>query len=93
MSVRDCSSSRLASIRRRTWGQMFGQFIRGARKKKGLSIEEAARLAGMTVAEWEAVEAGEVPDEWARLGPIADALGMSCGQMGTFVLFCHEAWD
>ncbi len=89
MSRNGCSSS----LRRQVWGRMFGKFIRSAREKRGRSVEEAARLAGMTAAEWEAVEAGEVPEGWARLGPMAEALGMSRGEMGSLVLFCQEAWD
>ena len=68
-------------------------FIRSTREKKGLAVEEAARLAGVTVAEWEAVEAGHLPDDWTQLGPMDNTLGTSCDQMGTFILFCHEAWD
>lgn len=93
MSAMYSSSSRPASIRRRVWSEMFGRFIRSAREKKGRSIEEAARLAGMTVAEWEAVEAGQVPEGWTQLRPMAEALGMSYGEMGMLVLFCQGAWD
>jgi hypothetical protein len=39
----------------------FGNLIQGVREKDGRSLEEIARQAGMTVAEWKALEAGQVP--------------------------------
>ena len=53
--------SPFAVAQRRLWGQFFGDMIREARQERGRSIEEAARLAGMEVAAWKAVEAGQVP--------------------------------
>ena len=61
------SPSRFSAIRRRVWGQMFGRLIQGARETGGRSIEETARLAGMEVSEWEAIEAGYVPTDTGRL--------------------------
>jgi transcriptional regulator with XRE-family HTH domain len=92
MSANGYSSPRPASIRRRVWSEMFGQFIRSAREKKGRSIEEAARLAGMTVAEWEAVEAGEVPGTHEQFGALASGLGMSREELVPLLLFCRGAW-
>ena len=57
------SPSRFAAMRRRVWGQMFGQLIQSSRETAGLSIDETARLAGMEVSEWEAIEAGYVPTD------------------------------
>ena len=53
--------SYLPELHRRVWGRIFGSGIRAARTEAGLSIEEAARLAGMQLSEWMAVEDGHVP--------------------------------
>ena len=39
---------------RRAWGFLFGQDIQIVREEKGLSLEETARRAGMTVERWDA---------------------------------------
>lgn len=87
------SPSRFAAIRRRVWGQMFGRLIQGARETGGRSMEETARLAGMEVSEWEAIEAGYVPTDTGRLRAMAGALEMSWEQMAQLALFCRQAWD
>jgi transcriptional regulator with XRE-family HTH domain len=86
------SSSRLSAIRRRTWGELFGQFIQSSREKKCRSVEEAARLAGMETSRWEAIEAGQVPTTLEQLHSIAAALDMDGAEMRTLVVFCREAW-
>ena len=54
-------------------------------------MEVIALLAGMSTAEWLAVESGQVPDP-ALLKPMAAALGMGPKQMGTMVQMCRGAW-
>ncbi len=39
------------AICRRVWGTLFGQDIQDIRGQKGLSLDESAGRAGMTVAE------------------------------------------
>jgi transcriptional regulator with XRE-family HTH domain len=63
-------------IRRLALGQIFGQLMQMARQASGHSVEEAARLAGMEVSQWMAIEAGCVPDP-GQLRPMADALELS----------------
>ena len=93
MNSASLSPSRFAAIRRRVWGQMFGRLIRGARETGGRSIEETARLAGMEVSEWEAIEAGYVPTATGRLRAMAGALEMDWNRMTSLALFCRQAWD
>lgn len=80
------------AFRRKAWGQLFGGLLSDARLERGRSVEDAARAAGMEVSEWEAVEAGQVPD-WAKACRMADALGVDRMGMASLVLFCREAWD
>ena len=93
MNSASMSPSRFAASRRRVWGQMFGRLIQGARETAGRSIEETARLAGMEVSEWVAIEAGYVPTDTGRLRSMSGALEMSWNRMAALALFCRQAWD
>jgi hypothetical protein len=81
-----------AALRRKSWGNFFGGMISEARLERGRSVEDAAGAAGMEASEWEAVEAGRVPD-WATVCRMADALGVDRMGIASLVLLCHEAWD
>jgi predicted transcriptional regulator len=83
---------RFTAFRRQAWGHLFGGLLRDARLERGRSVTDAARAAGMEVSEWEAVEAGQVPD-WAKACRMADALGVDRMGIASLVLFCHEGWD
>jgi hypothetical protein len=93
MNSASLSPSRFTALRRRVWGQMFGQLIQCAREAGGHSIEETARLAGMEISEWDAIEAGYVPTDSGRLRSMAGALEMDWNQMASLALFCRQAWD
>jgi transcriptional regulator with XRE-family HTH domain len=75
------------------WGRIFGSSIQQNRKKKGLSVAEAARLTGMEPSAWAAVEAGHVPETAAQLRSMAGALKLSNAQFGIVVLLCQGAWE
>ena len=87
------SSRRSSPFRRQIWGQFFGSLVRDARVEKGRTVREAAAAAGMEVAEWEAVEAGQVPGSCELLYRMADGLKIDRMGMASLALFCHEAWD
>ena len=88
------SSSRRPSLfRRQVWGQFFGNLVRDVRVEKGRTVKEAAGAAGMEVAEWDAVEAGRVPESRELIHRMADGLKIDRMAMASLVLFCHEAWD
>jgi len=75
------------------WSRMFGQFIQSGRQKAGLSIEQAAALAGMDVAEWTAIEAGaQLPKTRRELESMADTLGVEWATMVRIVFLCRQAW-
>lgn len=80
-------------ICRRLWGALFGQDIQGIREDKHLSVEKAARRAGMTVAAWEAIEAGRVPETWEQICSLAEGLKESRLEMASLVLLYAGAWD
>jgi transcriptional regulator with XRE-family HTH domain len=66
--------------------------IQGVREEKGRSIEETARLAGMTVSEWEEIEAGRMPSTREQLAVMADALEVDWNGMASLAVFCRQAW-
>ena len=78
---------------RQSMGRLFGSCIHETRKKADLPIEEAARLSGMEVSEWMAIEEGCVPQDINRLRAMADAMQISFDQIGTLVLVCRAAWE
>jgi transcriptional regulator with XRE-family HTH domain len=86
------SRRRFTEFRRKTWGNMFGGLLREARLEMGRSVEDAAGAAGMEVSEWEAVEAGQVPKDWAEVCRMTDALGVDRGWAAALVMFCQQAW-
>jgi transcriptional regulator with XRE-family HTH domain len=80
-------------LRRQIWGRLFGRGIQEARENAGLSVEQAARLSGMEVSEWTAIEDGYVPQETNRLRAMAAALEISYDRLLNLVLLCRQAWE
>jgi transcriptional regulator with XRE-family HTH domain len=87
------SPTYMTEFRRRMWGRMFGCAIQSNRQNAGLSIEEAARLSGMEVSEWAAIEDGHVPQATDQLRSIAGTLEISYDKLLNLVLLCREAWE
>lgn len=56
------------------WPWLFADLIRDLRLARGLSIDLAADLAGMTYSEWAAIESGHPPVDSERLRPVAAVL-------------------
>lgn len=86
-------STHVPELRRKAWARLFGLGIRATRNEAGLSIEAAARLAGMAISEWAAIEDGHVPQETNRLRSMAAALEISFDKILNMVLLCREAWE
>ena len=80
-------------IRRRSMGRLFGFCIEETRKSAGLSIKDAARLSGMALTEWMAIEAGNVPQDINRLRAMAEAMQISFDKIASMVLVCRGAWE
>ena len=96
MSAMFQSSSRprrSTPFRREVWGGIFGDMLREVRVREDRSVEQAAEAAGMSTSEWEAVEAGQVPENWEKARRMADAISTDRSWMVTLVMFCQEAWD
>lgn len=75
------------------WSRMFGAFIESARRKAGLSVDQAAVLAGMGVQRWSAIEAGAwLPTTRQQLHLMAAALDLDWATMAQIILMCRRAW-
>jgi transcriptional regulator with XRE-family HTH domain len=86
-------SSANFAIRRRFWAGIFAQAVQHARQAIGLSVEDAARLAGMEASEWAAIEAGAVPQTADQLLSMAGTLQISYDRLLSLVLLCRDAWE
>ena len=86
-------SSYIPELRRQSMVRLFGRGICACREQAGLSIEEAARLSGMEVSEWMAIEDGNVPQDINRLRAMAAAMEVSFDKIATLVLVCRAAWE
>lgn len=75
------------------WAGIFAKAIQKNRQARGLSLEDAARLAGMKTSEWAAIEAGAVPRTEAELHAIAGTLEIGYDQLFNLVLLCRDAWQ
>lgn len=91
MSMTIRSQKRSSEVIRQVWGQLFGIFMRKARESSVLPLAVVARLAGMEVEKWLAIEAGHVPEP-EQLDLIAAVLGMSPEEMEVAVQICRDAW-
>lgn len=78
---------------RGVWARVFGRFILSARERAGLSIENAARLAGMDPRNWRATESGSwLPTTKQQLQLMAAAVHIDWPIMVRIITLCREAW-
>jgi hypothetical protein len=88
------STKETKELVRRFWAGVFSTGIVNSRKAAGLSIEQAAWLAGMDLSKWMALEAGAwLPQTSGEIGAIAGAIETDFGDLASFVLFCWLAWE
>ena len=74
MSSMFSASSSPAADERWLGATLLGRLIQGARERRELSIEQAADRTGMTAAQWEDLEAGQVPGTGEELAAVIEAL-------------------
>jgi hypothetical protein len=83
----------LPPVRRQSLGRLFGTFIENTREVGGRTVEEAARMAGMELSEWAAIEAGHVPVEPAQMRSLAGGLELGQEKIALLALICRDAWE
>jgi hypothetical protein len=86
-------STYIPEVRHRSMGRLFGFCIQQTRESVGLSIEEAARLSGMELTQWMAIEDGNVPQEINQLRAMAEAMQINFDKIASMVLVCRGAWE
>ncbi len=87
------SSSDDSSYFQGVWARVFGHFINSAREKAGLSIENAAELAGMDPRNWLATESGSwLPTTKQQLQLMAAAVDIDWPIMVRIITMCRSAW-
>jgi ribosome-binding protein aMBF1 (putative translation factor) len=86
------SRSPRAAYERQVWSEFFGNLIRSAREQRTLSVEEVARAAGISAAEWEAIETGTVPRTREQLQAVAAGLAIKWEDFAGMAIFCRQAW-
>ena len=83
----------IPEIRRHSMSRLFGFCIQETRLRAGLSIEEAARLSGMELSQWMAIEDGNVPQDINELRAMAETLHINFETIASWVLVCRGAWE
>ena len=75
-------------VPRLDWPAGLACYTRRRRVELGLTIERAAKLAGMELSEWCALESGWVPeaDDFARIEAIAATLQIFWGEYSILVM-------
>jgi len=75
------------------WARLFGKFVESAREQTGRSIEQTAARIGMTIEDWQEVEAGRLlPNTREQVYVLADAIDMEWSEMVEIVRLCRNAW-
>ena len=80
-------------FRRGFWGMRFGEEIQFQREERGLSVEDAAKRAGLSAADWQAVEDGLAPDSWEQVCAVGKGLGEKRVVMASLVIRYGGAWE
>jgi len=78
---------------RGVWGVLFGEEIQLRRQEQGISIEDAAERAGLSVEQWQEMETGQVPESWQQLCAVAEGLGEKRVEMASLVIRYAGAWE
>ena len=72
--------------------QSLGQLIRSLRLMDGRPLEELAPQACLAVAEWEAIEAGQLPMVWEQILLFAMVFRLGRSWMPYLQKLCERAW-
>lgn len=72
--------------------EILGYHIRSLRLRDGRPLEELAPKAGLTVEEWEAIEAGQRPMAWEQVLLLAMVLHLGRSWMPYLMKLWAKAW-
>ena len=71
---------------------ILGQHIRSLRLQDGRPLEELAPQAGLTVEDWQAIEAGQLPMAWEQVLLLAMALRLGRSWIPYLMKLWAKAW-
>lgn len=76
---------------RQWWASSLARYTAARRQELGLTIAQAADLAGLELSEWAGIEEGWVPDEILTLRAVAGVLEVRWTDYNTlaFLAGCH----
>jgi transcriptional regulator with XRE-family HTH domain len=80
------------SARRQFYGSALARYVRRRRTELGMTIEQAAKLAGMQMSEWLSLEAGWVPQS-SELWPVAEVLETRNAQIVFLALISRCSYE
>lgn len=72
--------------------EILGQHIRSLRQSDDRPLEELAPQAGLTVTDWEAIEAGQLPVAWEQILLLARVLHLGRSWMPYLAKLGAGAW-
>ena len=90
---RSLPSTFMPELQRQAWGRFFGRGIQSLRVEAGLTVVEAACLAGMEIVEWAVIEEGIVPRNDSQLHAMADAMAVEYDKFLNLVVLCRASWE
>jgi hypothetical protein len=93
MSMTVSASPRRSASYRRLCAQTFGEHIRIIRVRDGRPLAELAPKAGLTVEEWQEIEAGRVPDTWEHVLLLVMVLELDRSWLPYFARLCQGAQE
>jgi hypothetical protein len=73
--------------------QLLAAYVEYRRQQIGLTIVDAAKLAGMAISEWFALESGWIPDDTALLHTISGTLMISADRIALFAMISRSVRD
>ncbi len=89
MIMYDSRSIRRAEDNRACYASALARYAKERRAELGLTVEQAAELAGMNLCEWAAMEDGWVPRELPVIRAIAGTLQVRWTDLNLLALFAR----
>lgn len=92
MIIMDSASPSARAVSHRQWyANLLARYSKKRRAELGLTVEDAAELAGMQVSEWAAMEDGWLPSERSMVRAIAGTLCVHWADLDMMLLFARRA--
>ena len=91
MIMQQITSSARRATDRLWYASAFARYTRKRRAQLGLTVDEAAELAGMKLCDWAAMESGWVPENHDVIRAVAETLETAWPDLDLLALFARSA--